>query len=742
VVSISGSGTNNFTNVTVNANTFLQPAANSYIKIAGTLTAGSGSIIDLKTTSNTVEYNGSGQTIINPVGPGADIGYSYLVINNSGTTTLPAALNVMHDFTQNGGTTVAAASSTIDILENVILNSGTFNASSAAINISGNWSNNGATLTPGTSTVTFNNTASAQSINGTATSQTFYNLVVAKTAQTLSVSGSTNALTINNFTETSGNFTAPATLTINGNATLTAGTLTAGSSTTTITGNTTLTSGTFIPGSTTNFSGNITNNGATFTDATGTVNLNGSVARTIGGTTSNTFNNLTINNTAGISAGIDQTVNGILNLQSANPSSIKGSLDMGANTLSMGIAATTTGAGDVTGIVKRNHVFSGNTAYSFGNPNTTITFVNVTGAIKPAWVSCKIAIGTAPGWRSQAINRIYSFAQDGTGTDRTVTKLHYLDSELHGTETDETKLVFWDAYTSPDYTNKFPRSKSNNDATNNWVELSGMAINFIATSATLDVKQWGLSYTNVTKITWTGNGSPTYAGDWSLPGNWNGGVPLSTDDVLIPASLPSNTNGYPTRNLNSGTTPAVAKTIEIEAGASVSVDSYDITVFGSTGAWVNNGTFNAGTGRVTFNHNTPSENVTIAGSTNFNNVTVSDGTTLVPGSDNIMRIAGSLSLSATGILSASTNNNTIEYNGASQVIILPNGTSTGYYNLILSGSGIKTMPSQKLDIHKDFTLSGTSQVNANQDIAATGNMELAWGVTGVIAEAFQRVLAQ
>jgi hypothetical protein len=101
-------------------------------------------------------------------------------------------------------------------------------SSSGTFNVSGNWTNNGGTFTPGTGTVTFNGTG-AQAINGTAASQTFYNLTTTMTAgQILSVSGSTATLTTQNLTETTGNFTAPATLNINGNLTITAGTFTAG----------------------------------------------------------------------------------------------------------------------------------------------------------------------------------------------------------------------------------------------------------------------------------------------------------------------------------------------------------------------------------------------------------------------------------------------------------------------------------------------------------------------------------
>ncbi|NOR28558.1 MAG: hypothetical protein GQ540_08530 [Lutibacter sp.] len=553
------------------------------------------------------------------------------------------------------------------------------------------------------------------SINGSITTTTSGTLIGGSTSN-ISIGGSgasTNlpAITLNNLTlNRSNGIRLEGNVSVEGTLILTSGTLTVGATTLTILGN-----------APTRTSGNIDSSNI----EASLVFTNSSAILLPALVFSGNVNNLTING-AGITTSDDLTVNGILNLQSANPSSIKGSLDMDTFTLNMGISSTTIGEGDVIGIVKRAHTFIGNVEYTFGNKNTSIVFENVTGGIKPVWVSCKIAIGTAPSWRTEAINRIYSFAQDGTGTDRTVTRLHYLDSELHGAETDESKLVFWDAYPGPSFTNTFPRSKSNNNTTNNWVELTGMAIDFIATSTVLDVKQWGLSYSNVTKKTWTGNGSISFVGDWSLPGNWDGGVPLATEDVLIPAILPIDTNGYPTRNLNSGSVPAVAKTIEIEPGASITVDNYDITVSGDVGAWINNGLFYPGTGKVIFNHGVPAEIVTIAGITDFYNIEVGPNTTFQPVSGNTLRIAGAGTADVTSFVDFSLINNTVEWNGTNQTIVNPNGIGgdSGYYKLILSGSGIKTMPTTAMTIADEFILTGNLTATAQAPLTIGNELEI------------------
>src|SRR4029079_9275620 len=191
----------------------------------------------------------------------------------SGSTT---ALTVQNLTETTGNFTPPA---TLTISGNLILTAGTFTAGTT-INIAGNWTNNGGTFTPGVNTVVFNG-AGAQAINGTAASQTFYIVTISKTAgQTLTVSGSTTAMTVQNLTETTGNFTPPATLTINGNLILTAGTFTAGT--------------------TINIAGNWTNNGGTFTPGVNTVVFNGAGAQAINGTAaSQTFYIVTISKTAG-----------------------------------------------------------------------------------------------------------------------------------------------------------------------------------------------------------------------------------------------------------------------------------------------------------------------------------------------------------------------------------------------------------------------------------------------------------
>ena len=282
---INGSGTTSFYNLTINSSGTVTLARN--IAVTNLLTLSTGVF-----NTHTYTLNGAGGL----TATGGELQFAKLnttLPELSGTYTVSGGLL---NFTGAGSQTIRAqtywdvtvsgsgtktAGGVIDINGNLIISNGvTFAASNNNISIAGNWTNNGGTFTPGTNTVIFNGTA-AQTINGSVASQTFYNVVVNLTAgQTLNTGGSTTNITTQNLTQTTGNFTAPATLTINGNLILTAGTFTAG----------------------TNIysKGNWTNNGGTFNSNTNTLTFNGTTAQTINGSVaSQTFYNVVVNLTAG-----------------------------------------------------------------------------------------------------------------------------------------------------------------------------------------------------------------------------------------------------------------------------------------------------------------------------------------------------------------------------------------------------------------------------------------------------------
>ncbi|MCX5696947.1 MAG: hypothetical protein NTU54_03075, partial [Candidatus Omnitrophica bacterium] len=228
---------------------------------------------------------------------------SSLVFGGSSSgVNIPSSVTALNNLTINNTNGVTLNSSPA-ISGTLTLTSGALGANGYNIGIAGDWTNNGGTFTYGSGTVTFNG-AGAQAINGTSNSQTFNNLIIQKAAgTTLSVGGSTTSLTVNNLTETTGNFIAPATLNINGNLTITGGTFTAGANT--------------------NIKGGWSKAiAATFTPNSGTVTFTGTGASAISG--SSAFYNLTCataGKTLTFTADTAQTVTNSLTLTgtAANP---------------------------------------------------------------------------------------------------------------------------------------------------------------------------------------------------------------------------------------------------------------------------------------------------------------------------------------------------------------------------------------------------------------------------------------
>lgn len=210
--------------------------------------------------TGTVHFNGTGSQEINGTASAQSF-YNTTVNKSAGTLSF-------------GGST-----NTLNINNLMTLTAGNFMAGSSTINMLGShWTNNGGTFAPGTGTVVFSNTAADQAINGTAVSQTFNNLTMNKSGYSLGAAGSTTTLDVNS--------------------------------------NLTLTAGTFNPNTANalNVGGNFINN-ATYTEGSGTVTFNGSAAQSISGSTTTTFNNLTLNNAStGLTLNTPANVKGALTL--------------------------------------------------------------------------------------------------------------------------------------------------------------------------------------------------------------------------------------------------------------------------------------------------------------------------------------------------------------------------------------------------------------------------------------------
>jgi hypothetical protein len=518
------------------------------------------------------------------------------------------------------------------------------------------------------------------------------------TSQTLSFDqttpGTTNAFTnITISTTTSNTVTAgnalnvSGTLTVDTDQTLNMGTNALGGALSSIINNGTITSQ--------NTSAAPWTTGRTWSGTGRVVLNNASSAQTL---VNGTYNDVTISTPAGATTSGNVTVNGILNLAAANPSSTAGALATGTNTLFMGANATNTGIGEVSGIVTRNTGIESNKLYTFGSPYTSIRFANQ--GTLPTTMSLKTTLGTAPAGKTDAILRTYDFIQTGGSGTKAVISASYKDSELNGN--DESRLVDWVVVVSPLQT--IEQSRTNYNTTNNYVELANVDVAFF--NASFGNKLLTLANAQVATSVWNGSASSS----WTTAANWTpNATPSDNTNVIIP-------DGATTPNdpvLNSNVTIG---TLSIEAGGIVTApDDSELTITGNSGAWINNGTFNpgGGTSSVTFNNTTA--DATIAGDTDFNNITIGGGTLLRTLTNNQMRIAGTFTNSGTFI--ANVVENTVEYTGTNQTIVAPGGSTPAYHNLIISGTGA-VFPSS-LNIRGDLTLNQAVDFTG-KTIAMTG----------------------
>jgi hypothetical protein len=430
----------------------------------------------------------------------------------------------------------------------------------------------------------------------------------------------------------------------------------------------------------------------------GTVEYAAGVAQTVSAVP--TYQNLTISAAGGAVAGSNLTVNNILNLSAANPSSTVGVLSMATYTMSMGASATTIGQGDLTGIVTRTSILP-NILYTMGNAYSSITFPN-TGTL-PSQISMKIVIGAAPTWQPASILRVYDFIQTGGSGTKAVIEAHYLDTELNGNI--EANLVDFSYRIAGSILTE--QGKSNFNTTQNWVALSNVDVAFF--SSTFGNVQLTLAKTALTTLTWNGSTSTS----WITSTNWtpNGGPSTNTILIIPDASTTPNSPSMPATASNGSLTIQPNGIVNSDPGAQLSLNNAGL-------AWSNSGTFNSGTSTITFTN----ANATINGTTNFTNLAISSGAALLMTTGTITRIAGTMTNS--GTWSTGLQNNTVEYNGNSQAIINPNGSTLSYYNLIISGTGTNVLPAATLNVEGDLTLNGA--------VSATGNTI---SMNGAIAQA-------
>ncbi|MEI6124688.1 MAG: T9SS type A sorting domain-containing protein [Bacteroidota bacterium] len=467
-------------------------------------------------------------------------------------------------------------------------------------------------------------------------------------------------------------------------------------------------------------SGDLTVNG-TVDFGTSSVAFIGTSAQTIAGSLSPTFNNLKIDNVSGVVSSKDITVNGELNLDSDNPSLTSGSLAMGSNTLNMGDNSTTTGIGDVTGIIKRTPStgFALNTEYTYGNANTVVIFPTTSGQTLPTSASLRVTLGAAPVWGvgtpANAINRVLDLAQTGGSGTHAIFSTHFRLDELPGGINPNLLSIWVDKVGVGIY----EKGKSNINTSIAYISVQDVDLALMTTS--LNDFHVAVAPTALQVLTWNG----IYSTDWNNTSNWTpNGVPSSSYGVLIPDA---NTTAFQPTLPATGSTQASCQYIILEtasvlnAGNHATITISDGVVGDAWGAETGS-TFNAGNSSVIFS-TSGTDFASISGKTNFYDLTLTSDSKLRPAADCYIGIAGTLTNQ--GTLAAATNKNTFDFNGSDQTIPNLNGSTAGYYNLTLSGSGTKTLPSSALQVRANFNISGTADAVAHQALNIDGNIVIA-----------------
>ena len=257
---------------------------------------------------------------------------------------------------------------------------------------------------------------------------------------------------------------------------------------------------------------------------------------------------------------------------------------------------------------------------------------------------------------------------------------------------------------------KWYDAETNGNLLSNGTSLS--AVNYYATqtvSGCESTTRTAVAVTLNSNGTWIGGAS----GNWSVSGNWCGGVPNSSDAV---ASIP---NGVA---VTLDASPTVL-TFTNNSGGTVNLGSNTLSI-ASGGTFTNNGTFDSGTGTLaflgsgtvaggatTFNNLTTNGNLTVnASPTISGTLTLTSGTITVGA--NTLTLSGNIS-KADGNIDASNGSATLAFTNSSS-LTLPSSLFTGNINnLTMNGAGGVTI-SSAITVANEITLtSGKLNLNGN-----------------------------
>lgn len=667
--SVSGTGAQNFNNLTVSAPSVT--FSNASVTLSGNLlTSSNGSFS--QASGGTLTMTGTGTSIT-----GSGISIDNLTVN--GTVSTTASFVLTGNLLVIGTFTGTAGSVTMSGITKTISGTGTLNfaglAVSGAVTTSVNFAIASSLIvrgtfsaTAGTATFTgnsilsgtanlFNATINGISLQLSAASVLGIANTLSITSGTLNVTSSTpntvnfnatgaqniNAITYFNLNLSNGNIkTASAAVIVNG--TLTVATAT-----------------TFVAGSFTHSVYGDWANSGTFTAGAGTIQFLGGQTQNITGAT--TFNILTVNHTNATTGLVLQS-----NITVATLNMTVGNMLTGNN--SVNITITRTGPGIILGNIQRTHTFATGVNYEFEGPDNFVNFTTATGITS---ITMSVTKGTVSDFPfGGSISRLYNISVP-LGTYAGTLRLHYEDDELNGNV--ESSMSQW-KYNGTSWNSV---GKSANSTVFNYVELNALS-NI--------TNRWTIS-DNINAVRWNG----TVSSDWANPANWTAlqgsstRPPSATDIVNIGDTLFVNQ-------------PIITSTVNIKSLRFLSTKAVNLTLNGGgslstgdiNGTWSTNATHNILTNNQPLNIN-GNLNLSNGVAGQVINLSIGTGTVAVTGSltqnaaaEIVFGGAGNLTIGAdynyvNGTFICSTG--TVTYNGGGNQIVAP----VSYNNLSINKTG-------------------------------------------------------
>jgi hypothetical protein len=306
-----------------------------------------------------------------------------------------------------------------------------------------------------------------------------------------------------------------------------------------------------------------------------------------------------------------------------------------------------------------------------------------------------------------AVKRMHQILRTGgTSEVKFTVRFPYDDAELNGNT--EADLVTWDHHIPYSGLTPHEHGKTSIDNTENYVELANHGITYLAEeNDPAFTKYWMLSKKVTVDTLWLGASGGSASSDWSVGINWSSGaVPSNWTKIVVDDNI------YKSELEITGERQAA--TFEIKPGAIVNGGTGKLTlnggplINGGTGTWVNNGTFIPGTSEIVINNS----DATLSGNTHFYNLTINTSKTAVIQANSIDTISGTLTMN--GTLDATSNENTLIYNGVSQYIYQPYGGTTGYYNLTINQTSGDATAGEGLNIKGDLLIdNGSLEMDGN-----------------------------